>query len=304
MKAAGWTARHRRQSGRLLVVSTAAAALVIAGLVSGLAAAFQPGARAGPAVAPGAGSQTVVPGGSGSRAAARSLARSRDRATAAARRPTARTTRANSTAAALAGRIRPGVNYHGVATFYSTGYGIGACMFGPPRSLMLAAMNAAGYDTARACGAYLLVRAASGASVTVMITDECPPCAPGQLDLSRQAFARLASPVAGRIKITWTLLSPAMTSTISIRYKTDSSRWWCGIQVIGHRNPVALLAVRASGVWHDLPRTSYNYFISAHGSGCGGPIRITDIYGQQLTVNDVALLPNRAQPTGVQFARH
>jgi expansin len=217
----------------------------------------------------------------------------------------AQTTPTASAKAPLAGRIVPGVTYHGVATEYSAGNGDGACLFGPAASLMIAAMNYTDYETARACGAYVLVQAADGASVTVLITNECPsPCAPGQLDLSQQAFARLASPAAGRITVTWRLLSPAMSRTISIRYMTGSSRWWCGIQVIGHRNPVALLEVRAGHRWRQLPRTGYNYFISAHGSGCGGPIRITDIYGQQLTINGIALLPNVSQPTLAQFARH
>jgi expansin len=207
--------------------------------------------------------------------------------------------------APLAGRIVPGVTYHGVATEYSAGDGNGACLFGPAANLMIAAMNYTDYETAKACGDYVLVKAADGASVTVLITNECPlPCAPGQLDLSQQAFAKLADPAAGRITVTWKLLSPAMSRKISIRYMTGSSQWWCGIQVIGHRNPVARLEVRVGNSWRRLPRTAYNYFISAHGSGCGGPIRITDIYGQRLTVKGVALRPNVKQPTRVQFARH
>ena len=207
--------------------------------------------------------------------------------------------------APLAGRIVPGATYHGVATAYSAGDGDGACLFGPAANLMIAAMNYTDYETAKACGDYVLVHAADGASITVLITNECPlPCAPGQLDLSQQAFAKLANPALGRIPITWQLLSPAMSRTISVRYKTGSSRWWCGIQLIGHRNPVALLEVRAGSRWRQLPRTDYNYFISGDGSGCGGPIRITDIYGQQLTINGVAVLPNVIQPTRVQFARH
>ena len=218
---------------------------------------------------------------------------------------TTQTTPTASAKAPLAGRIVPGVTYHGVATEYSAGDGNGACLFGPAANLMIAAMNYTDYETAKACGDYVRVKAADGASVTVLITNECPlPCAPGQLDLSQQAFAKIANPAAGRITVTWQLLSPAMSRTISIRYMTGSSQWWCGIQVIGHRNPVALLEVRAGNRWRLLPRTDYNYFISAHGSGCGGPIRITDIYGQRLTINGIALLANVIQPTQVQFARH
>ncbi|WP_279387911.1 hypothetical protein [Streptacidiphilus pinicola] len=74
--------------------------------------------------------------------------------------------------------------------------------------------------------------------------------------------------------------------------------------MIGHRNPVALLEVRAAGGWLRLARTDYDYFLSPHGGGCGGPIRITDIYGQQLTVNGIALRSNVAQVTSVRSARH
>jgi expansin (peptidoglycan-binding protein) len=171
--------------------------------------------------------------------------------------------------------------------------------------MMIAAMNTTDYETSKACGAYVLVRASNGASVTVRITNECPlPCAPGQLDLSEQAFAKLAPVSTGRIAITWSLVSPDTAGTISIRYKNGSSPYWCGIQAIGHRNPLARLEVRVGGGWRQLARTDYNYFLSPDGSGCGGAIRLTDIYGEQLTVNGVALRPDAVQSTGVQFARH
>ncbi|MET7689537.1 expansin EXLX1 family cellulose-binding protein [Streptomyces sp. NPDC005483] len=207
--------------------------------------------------------------------------------------------------ASAAGRIKPGVSYEGVATFYDTGDGDGACLYGPTADVMTAAMNHTDYETSKACGAYILVRAASGASVTVRITNECPlPCAPGQLDLSPQAFAKLAAPVQGRIPITWSLQSPSTSDTISIRYKTGSSRYWCGIQAIGHRNPLARLEVETSAGWSELPRTDYNYFLSEQGKGCGGAIRITDIYGERLEIDGISVQPNVVQSTRVQFARH
>ncbi|MFI7408430.1 expansin EXLX1 family cellulose-binding protein [Streptomyces sp. NPDC049627] len=219
--------------------------------------------------------------------------------------PAATAPRPASGAAPLAGRIRPGVTYDGVATFYDVGNGDGACLYGPTDDVMTAAMNHTDYETSKACGAYIRVRAATGASVTVRITNECPlPCAPGQLDLSAAAFAKLAVPSTGRIPITWTLLSPGTSDTISIRYKTGSSRYWCGIQVVGHRNPVARLEVRDGSGWRQLPRTDYNYFLSEQGRGCGGAIRVTDIYGQALTVDGIPVRPNVLQPTGRQFAAH
>ncbi|WP_217546705.1 expansin EXLX1 family cellulose-binding protein [Streptomyces sp. GbtcB6] len=221
-----------------------------------------------------------------------------------ARRSAAGASSATTTAPA-AGRIRPGTSYQGVATSYDVGNGGGACSYGPTSDVMTAAMNTADYETAKACGAYVSVRAASGTSITVRITNECPaPCAVGQLDLSRQAFAKLAPLSAGRIAITWSLLSPATSDTVSIRYKTGSTQYWCGIQAIGHRNPLARLEVRTSAGWLALTRTDYNYFLSEQGTGCGAEIRLTDIYGEQLTVPALAVRPDVVQRTGVQFARH
>ncbi|GAB7186700.1 hypothetical protein ATKI12_6531 [Kitasatospora sp. Ki12] len=208
--------------------------------------------------------------------------------------------------ASLAGRIKPGTNYQGVATSYDAADGNGACSFGPSGDLMIAAMNHTDYESSKACGASVLVRAANGASITVRIVNDCPlPCAPGQLDLSHEAFSKLAELSVGRLPITWTVLSPGTApNTMSVRYKTGSSQWWCGIQVIGHRNPVAALEVQAGGGWRQLTRTDYNYFLSPDGSGCGGPIRVTDVYGEQLTVDGLAVKPDVVQPTRVQFARH
>ncbi|MFD7698577.1 expansin EXLX1 family cellulose-binding protein [Streptomyces caelestis] len=207
--------------------------------------------------------------------------------------------------APLAGRIAPGTAYGGVATHYDAGDGDGACLYGPSADRMTAAMNTTDYETSKACGAYVLVRAAGGASVTVRITNECPaPCAPGQLDLSREAFAELAGLSAGRIPITWSLVSPGTSDTLSIRYKTGSSSHWCGIQAIGHRNPLARLEVATGSGWQRLTRTEYNYFLSPDGTGCGGALRLTDIYGQRLTVDGIAVRPDAVQPTRVQFARH
>ncbi|WP_405628962.1 expansin EXLX1 family cellulose-binding protein [Streptomyces sp. NBC_00016] len=216
--------------------------------------------------------------------------------------PAARTA---SGAAPSAGRIAPGTSYRGVATSYDAGDGNGACSYGPTSDVMTAAMNTADYETSKACGAYVLVRAGSGASITVRITNECPaPCEVGQLDLSRQAFAKLAPLSAGRIPVTWSLLSPATSDTVSIRYKTGSTQYWCGIQAIGHRNPLARLEVRTSAGWTRLARTDYNYFLSEQGTGCGGALRLTDIYGEQLTVEGIAVRADVVQSTRVQFARH
>ncbi|MER6069577.1 expansin EXLX1 family cellulose-binding protein [Streptomyces sp. NPDC001817] len=322
MKTETMTARQaarQRRRRRRLVLGTAVA-LTAAGVLAALVLGVLPDRRADAGAAataqairttsPTAGSPTLpgAPAGTGIPTAT-GTARPGHPAASAAAKPSAtdspRPPRPTPATASAAGRIRPGTTYRGVATAYQAGDGNGACLFGPSPDLMVAAMNTTDYESSRACGAYVLVRAANGASVTVRITNECPaPCAPGQLDLSQQAFAKLADLAVGRIPVTWSLLSPGNVGTISIRYKTGSSPYWCGIQAIGHRNPVAALEIRTSDGWRQLPRTDYDYFLSADGSGCGGAIRITDIYGERLTITGIALRPGVVQPTGVQFSRH
>jgi expansin (peptidoglycan-binding protein) len=141
----------------------------------------------------------------------------------------------------------------------------------------------------------------SGKTITIKVVDQCPEGQPGDIDLSREAFAQLAAPVTGRIRISWKLLSPALSGPVAYKYKTGSSRYWCGIQVRNHRNPVRSLEVKVNGTWKSLPRADYNYFLSTDGSGCGATIRVTDIYGNRLTDSSIAILPDAVQPGHAQF---
>ncbi|WP_410606702.1 expansin EXLX1 family cellulose-binding protein [Amycolatopsis sp. lyj-109] len=206
--------------------------------------------------------------------------------------------------APLAGRIKPGVTHSGVATFYDTD-GTGACGYDASTDPLNAAMNVADFEGSQACGAYVQVQAANGASVTVRITNLCPaPCRVGQVDLNPKAFDRLGARNLGEIPVTWKLVSPPSVPDISLRYKDGSSQYWCGIQVIDHRNPVARLEVRAGGSWKRLQRTDYNYFLSENGAGCGGAVAITDIHGERLVVDPLPVKPGVSQPANRQFARH
>lgn len=90
--------------------------------------------------------------------------------------------------------------YSGEGTFYGA-TGQGNCTFdASPGDLMVAAMNGPDYAGSAVCGQYVAVTGPKG-SVTVRITDQCPECKKGDLDLSESAFARIADPVAGRVPI-------------------------------------------------------------------------------------------------------
>ncbi len=179
--------------------------------------------------------------------------------------------------------------HEGLATYYYA-TGAGACSFDPsPDDLMVAAMNADEYGQADYCGVYVNVTGRKG-DVVVKIVDLCPGCSAGDLDLSLEAFAQIDNLSAGRVPITWQVVSPQLSGPIAYHYKSGSNQWWTAVQVRNHRNPIASFEMRASGDsdWVTVPRTSYNYFVQSPGMGPGPyDFRVTDWYDNVLI--DIAI---------------
>lgn len=178
----------------------------------------------------------------------------------------------------------PQVTWHyGEGTYYDA-TGAGNCSFDPsPENLMVAAMNQTDYANAALCGAYIEVEAPEG-KVTVRIVDRCPECAPGDVDLSPEAFGLIADLVAGRVPIRWHIVSPELQGPILYRFKEGSNQWWTAVQIRNHRNPIAKVEYRlSSGEFKVVPRTNYNYFVETSGMGPGPYVfRVTDMYGNVL----------------------
>ncbi|KAL7097346.1 hypothetical protein ACP275_10G138900 [Erythranthe tilingii] len=97
----------------------------------------------------------------------------------------------------------------GTATFY-TSYVPSACYGNKDSGVMIAAASDPLWANGGICGKVFNVTCTgptnpvphpcTGQSVVVKIVDHCPGCG-GTLDLSREAFAAIANPVAGIIKI-------------------------------------------------------------------------------------------------------
>ncbi|KAF5180705.1 Eg45-like domain containing protein [Thalictrum thalictroides] len=101
----------------------------------------------------------------------------------------------------------------GTATFYNH-YVPSACFGNQNNGVMIAAASDVFWKNKAACGKMYNVRCTGptnpgiphpcrGKGVTVKIVDYCPSCA-GTIDLSREAFAMIADPVAGKIKVEYT----------------------------------------------------------------------------------------------------
>lgn len=177
-----------------------------------------------------------------------------------------------------------GARRSGDGTFYGA-TGEGNCSFdASPGNLMVAAMNQVDYAASAACGEYVAVTGPKG-SVVVRITDQCPECASGDIDLSAQAFAAIADPAAGRVGISWEIVAGDVQGPVQYRYKEGSTRYWTAIQVRNHRVPITKLEILPadSNSWIDVPRTDYNYFVWPQTIAAGSlQVRITGLTGETL----------------------
>jgi expansin (peptidoglycan-binding protein) len=190
----------------------------------------------------------------------------------------------------------------GEGTFYAA-TGAGNCAFdATPDNLMVAAMNHTDYDTARMCGAFVEVTGPLD-TIVVRIVDRCPECAPGDIDLSREAFALIANPADGRVPISWRIVSPNLEGPIVYHFKDGSNQWWTAVQIRNHRNPVAAFEyMDENGQFKALPRAMYNYFEEPSGMGLGPyTFRVTDIYGNTLTDSNIPLGNNVSVNGSQQF---
>lgn len=172
----------------------------------------------------------------------------------------------------------------GIATFYDAdGAGAWNCSYpvkdGP---IDVTALNFPEYAKSAACGTCMLVKGPKG-SVTVRVVDSCPGCKEGHLDLSEQAFAKIADPVDGRVPITYQGVACEVTGNLSYHFKEGSSKYWTAIQIRNHKLPIAKVEYEKNGAFVDMPRVDYNYFIDQKGVGDlpgGLKLRITAVDGQ------------------------
>lgn len=163
-------------------------------------------------------------------------------------------------------------------------------MLGGVPQLLLAAMDADDWAGSEVCGACARVRGPLGA-VDVRIVDLCPECVAGDLDLSPEAFSRIARLEDGRVPISWRIVPCEADGPITWRFKDGSNPWWVAVQVRDHRQPVARVQADLGEGWLDLERSQWNHFLAPDGLG-DGPFRLRalDVHGGVLEDAGVPLL--------------
>jgi expansin (peptidoglycan-binding protein) len=195
------------------------------------------------------------------------------------------------------------VTHTGEATYYTFADGSGNCMFpATPSDLMVGAMNQTDYDNSNICGSCATITGPDG-TIDVRIVDRCPECAPGDIDLSPDAFALIARIELGRVPISWHLRPCPVTGPIEYHFKDGANQWWTAVQIRNHKNPIATFEFEVRpGLWKEVPRVSYNYFVEAGGMGPGPyTFRVRDIFGNMLTDTGIPLVPDGSVTGTGQF---
>ncbi|MEU6073421.1 expansin EXLX1 family cellulose-binding protein [Micromonospora sp. NPDC047074] len=192
-----------------------------------------------------------------------------------------------------------GVVHKGKATFYDSKGAGGNCSYpSAPANRLYVALGPAEYATGAACGGHLDVTGPKG-TVRVLVMDQCPECPAGHLDLSREAFARIADPVQGVVPVSYrVVVDPPLSGPLTFRMKEGSSQWWFAVQVAGHGNPLRAVEVRQAGAggWRQATREEYNYWLVASGAGPGPyEIRVIDSRGHRVVATGVRLAPGQVQ---------
>ena len=188
----------------------------------------------------------------------------------------------------------------GEGTYYGATGG-GNCSYEPGGDLMVAAMNDPQYNNSSVCGMCVDVTGPKG-KVTVRIVDRCPECKSGDLDLSEQAFVKIADKQAGRVPISWIPVACATQGPVAFSFKEGSSQYWMGIQIRNSRLPVNKIELQKNGSWLTLAQQQYNYHLDASGPGVGPlTFRATAIDGQQLTQTGIKLMASGVVQGTEQF---
>jgi expansin (peptidoglycan-binding protein) len=185
--------------------------------------------------------------------------------------------------AALAGGLSCPAPFEdsGLATFYDASGGVNNCSLDIGDGLV-AAINDPQWDGSSHCGECLRVTGPEG-TVVVRVTDRCPECMAGDLDLSESAFAAIADPLQGVVPISWSRVECPVSGPVSYRFQ-GSNPFYFKIQVRNHRYGIQAMEYQSGAGFVPMDRTADNHFQATGVPNLDSAVvRITATSGEQLT---------------------
>ncbi len=151
-------------------------------------------------------------------------------------------------------------------------------------------------DPAKYCGMCVSMKGPLSTQ-TVHITDECPDCwqhntGNTDIDLSTPAFNAIVGNISiGRSNITWKEIPCPWTSPLQVIIQ-GSNEWSAKVIIANHVNRIASVEVMWQGTWQHMTRKVDNGWEKGSMNGTSKDFRITDIYGEQITVTGLDFTAN------------
>ena len=227
---------------------------------------------------------------------------------------------------AIAPELELNQPYQGRATFFDAANpagGLGNSGFdipAPDRLQQVVAINNIQWNGSEASGAFFEVsgpkQREGAAPIIVQVNDQLVERADG-MDMSAQAFERVADPVDGIVNIDYQLVGPAddyvtayghqIGDGIVVEGIADSNPWYPVLRLNNHRYPVeSVELIENDGDLVEFERGSDNRFILNETNAIYGAqdLLVTDIFGQQVTLDDINISngSDADTVTGEQFA--
>ncbi|OAL02519.1 barwin-like endoglucanase [Phaeosphaeriaceae sp. SRC1lsM3a] len=195
----------------------------------------------------------------------------------------------------------------GDATFYGGNTSGGMCSFTGytiPSGIYGTALSDSNWANAQACGQCVSVTGPSGNKITAMVVDQCPGCGTNHLDLYPDAFAKLADPSKGIIKVDWDFVPCGITDPIVLKNKSGTSKFWFSMQVMNANVAVEKLEVSTDGgkTWQATTRQPYNFFENSAGFGTDTvDVKVTSSNGKSVVTKGVSIASNSVKTGAGNF---
>jgi len=144
---------------------------------------------------------------------------------------------------------------------------------------------------AKYCGMCVEMTGVKGTAI-VQVVDECPDCwehnsGDTDIDLSPTAFnAIVGEEGIGRSDITWNEVSCPWATPIKLTFES-AHEWNVKVIIENHVNRIAKVEITFGGQWVDMIRGADNGWVKGNINGETKSIRITDIYGSEITMEDL-----------------
>lgn len=150
-------------------------------------------------------------------------------------------------------------SFSGDATTYGGSYS-GFCGFKEKSFLysnkMQVALNSVQWNNSLNCGRCVNIKYENNPPVKAIISDKCPECKYGDLDLFLEAYSTIIKKPPGREKIQWNFISCDEFVDKNIRFRIDHiNQYWLSLNPENFLCGISNIEISFNNQWIDLDRT-------------------------------------------------